>query len=262
MRNGMNVVFGSLAITLAVTFQAIGQFSEPVDEPAQDPAFQQPQADSQQQQTEAPPPAQVQPTPQRDVVATVNGDPIARSEFEQLVQTAIRARQQQQETQPELPPPSIQQLQQQVLDNLIEARLVEQHVREHGPDVEEHEVDAELNNIRQSLKGQGVSLEQYLAATKTPLEELRRRIEGSLAWQRFQKQQMSPDKLQEFYEHQKPRFGEATFEQVQPQVVQLYIAKIWEDIVKQMKPQAQIQMAQPQPNTRGEPVPQPQAPRP
>ena len=184
MRNGVNVVFGSMAVALVVTLQAVGQLNEPVDEPAQDPAFRQPQAAQ---------PAQVQPAPQRDLVATVNGDPIARSEYEQLVQTAIRARQQQQEAQPELPPLGIQQLQQQVLDNLIEARLVEQYVREHGPDVEEHEVDAELNNIRQSLKGQGVSLEQYLATIKQPLDELRRRIEGSLAWQRFQQQQMSPD---------------------------------------------------------------------
>ncbi len=250
MRNGMNIVFGSMAVALAFTFQAVGQLNEPVDEPAQEPAFQQPEAAE---------PTPVQPAPQRDLVATVNGEPIARSEFEQLVQTAIRARQQQQEGQPALPPMGIQQVQQQVLDNLIEARLVEQYVREHGPDVEEQEVDAELNRVRQSLKEQGVSLEQYLAATKQPLNELRQRIEGSLAWQRFQQQQVSPEKLQEFYEQQRPRFGEATFEQVQPQVVQLYVSQIWEDIVNQMKPQAKIQVAQPQ----GEvPVPQPQAPRP
>ncbi|TVS19305.1 MAG: hypothetical protein EA424_08890 [Planctomycetaceae bacterium] len=258
MRNGMNIVFGSMAVALAFTFQAVGQLNEP----AQDPAFQQPQTDPQQQQTEAPEPAQVPPAPQRDLVATVNGEPIARSEFEQLVQTTIRARQQQQEAQPELPPLGIQQVQQQVLDNLIEARLVEQYVREHGPDVEEQEVDAELNRVRQGLQEQGASLEQYLAATKQPLDELRQRIEGSLAWQRFQQQQMSPDKLQEFYEQQRPRFGEATFEQVQPQVMQLYVARIWEDIVNQMKPQAKIQVAQPQINTGEVPVPQPQVPRP
>jgi hypothetical protein len=242
MCNGMNILFGSMAVVVAFTLQAVGQFP--------------------QQQTEAAEPAPVQPTPQRDLVATVNGDPIARSEFEQLVQTSIRARQQQQEVQPELPPLGIQQIQQQVLDNLIEARLVEQYVREHGPDVEEQEVDAELDTIRQSLKEQGISLKQYLAATKQPLDELRRRIEGSLAWQRFQQQQLSPDKLQEFYKHQRPRFGEATFEQAQPQVVRLYVAQIWKDIVNQMKPQAKIQVAQPQQNTSEVPVPQPQTPSP
>ncbi len=264
MRNGMNVALGSIAVALLFSIQAVGQWNEPANEPAQEPAFQQPPTEPQQQPPQAAPPAQVQPAPQRDLIATVNGDPIPRGEFEQLVQTSIQARQhlQQQEGQPDLSPQNIQQLRQQVLDNLIEARLVEQYVREHGPDVADKEVDAQLNEIRQSLKAQGASLEQHLATTQQPMDELRRRIEGSLAWQRYQQQQMSPEKLQQFYEQQRARFGEATFEEVQPQIVQLFTGQIWEDIVNRMRPQAKIQMAQPQPDAGTAPVPQPQVPKP
>jgi hypothetical protein len=254
MRKGMHVAFGSIALGLLVALEAPGQFGAPPQ-----PVEGQPAPPQQAQ----PGPAQAQPAPQRDLVATVNGDPITRADLQGQVQTVLQARRQQEGEQARQPSPQeMQQIQQDVLNNLIEGRLVEQYVRQQGPDVKAEEIDKVLDGLRQNLKAQGVTLEQYLAVNKQTVEELRKRLEGSLAWRKLQQEEMSPEKLREFYEDQRQRFGQASFEQVQPQVTQLYANKIWNDIVQQMRPEAKIEVAGSQAAQPQMPAPQPpQLPR-
>ncbi len=252
MRNGMYVALGSIAFGFLIALKAIGQPERP------------PQAQPlprQQAEPAQPVPKQPQPKPDRDLVATVNGDAVTRAEFEGQVQSALQVRRRQNAAQPQPSPQEVQRLRQQVLDNLIEARLIEQYVLEHGPDIEQKEVEEVLEGVQKKLQTQGTTLHQYLASSKQTAEELRTRIEGSIAWQKYQQEQMSPGKLRQFYEDQRQRFGQATFEQVQPQVTQLYVNKIWNDIVEQMKPKAKIQLARP-PQGAGPQMPPRQPPVP
>ncbi len=249
MLKGTQIAFVSVVFAAATASQAVGQWEMPAEQEAQS----QPRAQSQQQdprqgqgqpmpprQGESPQPAPAQPQPQQNVVATVNGEPITRPELTEQAQSLLRAHQQGNGGQAR---PSRQQVQQQALNNLIEARLVEQYARQQGPDVEDQEVKSVLDGLRESLEGQGVTLEQYLASQGQETADLRKRIESSLAWQKLQEERITPEKLREFYEEHQQRFGEATFEQVQPQVTQLYVAQIWNDIVAEMKPEANIQVA-------------------
>lgn len=249
MRKEMHIAFGSIALCFVVALQGMGQAP-----PARQPEQAQPL-----------PPQQGQAQPQavkRDVVATVNGEGITRAEFEGRVKSALQARQRPGGEQAQLSDPQRQQIHQQVLNSLVEARLIEQHARKEGPDIAKEEVDGVIRGFEQKLRGQGLSLNEYLASNQQTVDDLRKRIEGALAWQKLQQQEMSPEKLRAFYEDQPQQFGGASFEEVQPQVTQLFVSKLWNDIVKQMKQQAEIRVVnKPQAAPQRAPQGQPSVPR-
>jgi len=245
MRNGMQAAFGATALSLVLALEAVGQFHAP---PQQAPRPAQPQPLPQERpQAAQPAPPQSPSAEHRQFVAAVNGEGITRSELEEQVGTAMQARRQQPGGQAQSTPQELQRLRRQVLANLIEARLIEQHMRDQGPDVATAEVDRVIEAVRKNLQAEGKTLDQYLASREQTAEEFQKRIEGALAWEKFQRQEMSPQNLKKLYEDERQRFGEASFEQVQPQLLQLYSSKLWNDIVAHVKPKAKIEVAEPQP---------------
>lgn len=168
-------------------------------------------------------------------IATVDGDPITQQEVQATLQPQLQGRQ--------VDPQQAAQIQQQVIDSLIDSRLVEHYVLEHGPDVEEQEVQQAVDQLKQQLQSQQVSLDQFLASRGYNEQLLKDRIEGSLAWQKFQQQQVTEDKLRQYFQQNQQQFQAESFEQAKPQVANAYIGKLWTEIVEQMKPEAEIRTA-------------------
>lgn len=192
-------------------------------------------ADAQQtapRQVQAPQSQGAQQQKEIQVVATVNGDPITRQEVEANLQPQLQGRQ--------VNPQTAAELQNQIVEALVESRLVEHYVLEHGPDVPIQEVQETVEGLKQQLQSQQVTMDQFLDSRGYTEEMLKHRIEGSLAWQKFQQQQATDEKLQQYYQQNEQQFQAASFEQARPHVAQAYMAELWNGIVEQMKPQAEI----------------------
>lgn len=210
--------------------------------PAQNQQPRQPQAQQRQQPQ--------QPATQPAVVATVNGDPITRAEVQVNLQSQTQGRQ--------VAPEVQQQLRKQVIDSLIESRLVEQYALKQGPDVEEKEVGAVIDRFKEQLKQQGVTFDDFLRSRGYTEESLEKRISGSLAWQKYQQEQLSEEKLREFYDENKEQFGSAGFDEARQKVAQAYVTELWQEAVEKMRPKAKIEKkktAQSQAQPRGPALP-------
>lgn len=179
----------------------------------------------------------VQPAAQAEaqVIATVDGDPITQQEVQASLQAQLQGQQ--------IDPATAQQVQQQVVETLIDSRLVEKYVLAQGPDVAEQEVEAAVEQLKTQLQAQQVTFDQFLASRGYTQEMLKARIEGSLAWQKFQEKEVAEPKLQQFYQENQQHFQAENYEQARPQVANAYVGKLWEEIVAQMKPKAEIRVA-------------------
>ena len=195
-------------------------------------------ADAQPQPGQAPPQAAFQ-KPQ--VVATVNGDPITQREVDITVQRHL---QQQQTQRPEqMSPEAVRQIKPQAIKGLIESRLVEQYAIKEGPAVNEKEVKASVDHLKSQLTEQGSTFQQFLASQGHTAESFRTRIKGSIAWHKFQQEQMTDKKLQQFFEQNQTRFNAENMDQVRGEVTESYLNEVWKQIVAQMRPDAEIRMA-------------------
>lgn len=174
------------------------------------------------------------------VVATVNGDPITKPEFETAAQKQL-ANAQQQATQAgqQLSPQQVAEIKKSTLDALIESRLVEAYAVE-NVDVPQDQVKQTIEQVERQLAQQQVPLEKYLSNLGQTMGSFKKRIKGSIAWQGLQQQEMRPEKLQAFYESNQQLFQGQSFEAAQPRVAQAYVGSLWEQIVKEAKPKAKI----------------------
>ncbi len=231
---------GLLTLSFALSVCALSAQQFP---PQQPPQQQPPQQQSPQQQ---PMPQPRQPGP--DVVATVNDEPITRPELEAAVREQARGQQ--------VEPQAHERLRKQALDSLIEARLIEEYVREEGPDVEAGEVESVVERIKQQLADQNFEFRQFLAMQGHTEESFAKRIEGSLGWQKLQQQQMTPDTLEAFFEQNADHFEADRFEEAQQEVVRAYAMSLWQSIIRRMQPEAEIKVVEP----AGAATPAPQQP--
>lgn len=177
---------------------------------------------------------------QADVVATVNGDPISRQEVQANVQAQLEA---QPEQIRQADPDAANKVRQQVIDSLIEARLVEQYVREEGPDVEEQEVEAVIEQLKLQLAQHGTQFEEFLAARGHTEESFEKRVVASVAWQKFQQEQLTDENLQHYYQQHQEQFADQNPELLRQQLAQAFLRDLWDQIVRAMKPEAEIEMA-------------------
>lgn len=175
------------------------------------------------------------------VIATVNGEPITKPEFEQAAQRQVASAQQNAAQQgQQLSPQDVAQVKSSALDSLIESRLIEAYAIE-KVEVPEAQVKQTIEQVEQQLAQQQVPLETYVSNQGQTMESFKKRIEGSLAWQGLQQQELRPEKLQQFYQSNQQLFQGESFEAVQPEVAQAYVGTLWEQIVKEMKPKAKIE---------------------
>lgn len=177
-------------------------------------------------------PAQAPPT---QAVAVVNDEPITKTEF----QTALQARLRQGGGDD---PGAVQKAQQEVIRGLVESRLVEQHLIKKGPQVPPQEVKAVIDQYKEQMQAQGVGFQQFLQSSGYTEDALQRRIQGSLAWQKYQQKEMTEEKLQQHFAENEDRFPANDFEQAKPMVQQSYANTLWAQIVETARPDAEIEV--------------------
>lgn len=230
--------------TLVVSASAYGQFGDPPQ--GGQPAQQQQQA---QQQPPGQPPGQAPgQQPQQQIVAKVNGDAITMHEYASALEPQL------QRANP-ADPNVAQQIRQQVMSGLIESRLVEQYLIKEGPDVTQEEVSGVIDRYKQQVESQGVAFDQFMESKGYTEKDLNRRVQGSLAWQKFQQQHLTDDNLQEHFESNQQLFQAEHLEEVKNQVAQSYVNELWGQIVQETKPKAEIEVVQPQQPQGGIPAP-------
>lgn len=184
-----------------------------------------------------------QPRAEQEVIAKVNGEAITKPELDATVQQRLAEMQRQAQAQgQQLGPNTVKEVESETLDLLIESRLVEEYAREEGPGAEQQEVTSAVEGVKQQLAAQQVPFEQFLATRGHTPESFEKRIEGSIAWQKLQQQKLSPENVQRYFEENKDKFQAESLEQARPEVIQTFAASLWEDVIKQMKPKADIEM--------------------
>ncbi len=193
---------------------------------------QAPQAIGQPPQA-AQPPAAPQPT----VVVTVNGDPISQQEVQANLQPRIQGQQ--------VDPQSLQTMQNEVINGLIDGRLVEQYAIENGPPVEQQEVAEVLERLDEQLATQQVSMQEFLASRGDTEQSIRQRVKGSLAWRALQEKQLTEENLNRYFQQHQDRFNAESIDQVRDQVASAYMEQLWTSIVREMRSEAEIQAAVP-----------------
>lgn len=215
---------------VASPLTATAQFPESQTPP---PQQRSPQQQPQQRQREG---AQL-PQQVNDIVATVNGDPITQREVQATLEPQLQGR--------EVDPQLVQQMQQQVVNSLVESRLIEQYVTKNGPAVDPGEVKAIMEQIERELSAQQIQLPQFLASRGHTVESFRKRIEGSVAWQKFQQEQLSDENLSRYFQQNQNRFNAESLEEVRQEVSNAYLDELWKTIISQMKPDAEVQQVAP-----------------
>lgn len=176
--------------------------------------------------------------PADQVVATVDGEPITKQEVESTLAPQLQGQQ--------VAPQQVQQLQQTTVSSLIESRLVEKYLREHGPQVKPAEVQQTLDQLAQQLDAQQTSMDDFLASRGYTTDMLKKRVEGSIAWQKLQQQQAADEpQLQEYFEANRAHFQAPDFETAKGQVLNAYLGAVYQGIVQQTKATAKIQIVDP-----------------
>jgi hypothetical protein len=176
-----------------------------------------------------------------DVVVTVNGDPITRRELDIAVQRQLS--QLQAQTTQELGPEVIQQIKPQAVDTLVESRLVEQYALQKGPPVKDEEVKASVDHLKEQLSTQGNTFDQYLNSQGYTEKSFEKRIKGSIAWHKLQQAQLTPEKLARYFQNNRNRFKAESLDQAQQEVISAYMEDMWNQVVKETKPEAEIRAA-------------------
>jgi len=192
-------------------------------------------------------PAQGQQQPQRaeqsqqekeDALAIVNGDVITKKEFQLRLKPHM-------ESNPGLDAQTQQILKNQVMDGLIKEKLVDQYVAEKVPKPAKEEVKAVVDQVQKQAEAQGASYEQFLEAQGQTKKGMEKRIESSIAWQKFLEEQVSEPKLQQYFSQNQEKFGGQEYEQVRPQVMQSYSMDLWQQVAEQAMPEAEIEVVNP-----------------
>lgn len=221
------------AVCAVWALPAMAQNFQPPEDaapPAADPGAGQPSAAQPGQEPAAPPADQV--------VATVDGEPITKQEVQTTLEPQLQGQQ--------VPPQQVQQLQQRVVNSLIESRLVEKYLRDHGPDVETAEVEQTIDQLGQQLEAQQASMQDFLESRGYTPDMLRKRVEGSIAWQKLQQQQAADEtQLQEYFEANRDQFQSPDFEEAKGQVLNAYLGAMYQGIVEQTKENVDIQIVDP-----------------
>jgi len=111
------------------------------------------------------------------VAALVDGRPVRVREVGRLVRQAAAGAE-------EVNPAALPLLQAQALDELVKRRLVLAYARQTNSGPSDPQVEAALAEMKTTLRAQGRTLDEWLAAEGLSAEELRRELLWKLTWQK------------------------------------------------------------------------------
>jgi parvulin-like peptidyl-prolyl isomerase len=125
------------------------------------------------------------------VVATVGGEPIYAREVERALGTVTRGQQ--------VSPAALPLIRAQVLEEIVNRRLVLAYARHTKSSASKAEVEAAVNELKAKLASQKRSLEEYLKAESLSEAELRRKITWNLVWNRYLAKYLTDGRLQSYF---------------------------------------------------------------
>jgi peptidyl-prolyl cis-trans isomerase C len=141
------------------------------------------------------------PAAQPQPAAVVNGEAITQAELEWALRLPGPSPQQMSEAQQRLH-------REEVLNFLIDQKLMEQFITKNGPPLSPAEVDAKLAELEAGLKKQGKSLLEFYRETHQSAEQLRKALTLSLRWARYMEQHITDAEVKKYYNEYKDFFDD------------------------------------------------------
>ncbi len=176
----------------------------PGDEAAPQPPAQPP--GGQQQHQAGDPPEATGP------VATVNGDEITADEFNDQIEMLL-------EQMPHAPPQQLAQMQNEIVDQLIQQRLVDDAIEDAGIEVSDEQLETRLDEVRREFEetaqaqlGDDVDFDDFIAQMGMTPEEMNEAIEETIAIEKLLEERgedMPTDEdVRQFYDDNPEMFTE------------------------------------------------------
>ncbi len=156
---------------------------------------------SQKKETAAPKQKEAAPSQQEDssnkVLATVNGENITQKEVDKILNRFAN----------QIGKDQIPAATKQVIDGLVTQKLIMQFIRDNKIELNQADIDAELNKVREDIKSnpnlEGQTLEQVLESHGGSIEDLKRDIVISLSLEKHLGKDLDDKKIKEHFEQNK-----------------------------------------------------------
>lgn len=74
-------------------------------------------------------------------------------------------------------------------------------------------------------------------------DSLKKRLKGSLAWQKYQQEKLSDANIQQFFQQNQDQF-QGDLKTNRSSAISAMVGQLWEEIVQQMRPRAEIKVPQ------------------
>jgi len=136
-------------------------------------------------------------TPEK-IAAVVNGEPISEAELAAVVERQLRGRQ--------VPPETLQEVRQLILQSLINGRLVNQFVAAKKIEADPKQVDSAMEDVKKRVAAAGLPLDAVLQVQGLTEQSLRSRIAAELAFQAFADAEVTDETLKDYFASHKQEY--------------------------------------------------------
>lgn len=126
------------------------------------------------------------------LVAKVDGTPIYAGEVQQRVDKLFKGI--------VLPKEARAKVEAEILNQLIDARLLDGFLADAAQVVTEQDVKSAIENIQQSVGGKPSDLKEFLRKQGWSERDLKLRVSGDLGWPAYQRRMLTPERLQAYFE--------------------------------------------------------------
>jgi len=134
------------------------------------------------------------------ILATVDGNPIFAHDITRRLQELSARTPNQKNATPTAPPTAPQpQLEKQVLEHLIDQRLVLGFLERTGEALTAAEIDLELDRLKNAIERKMRSLDDYLKRRNQSLDQLRQTIHWRVSWSRYLNAKLTDKLLQAYF---------------------------------------------------------------
>ncbi len=135
---------------------------------------------------------------QREVVATVNGQPIYQAQVASQIKRALNGR--------DVPHDVRQRLESETVQQLINQQLVLDYLQRKGKAASDQDVDLAVSRLKQNLGRQAKTLEEYYEITGLDEDLLRRYFRWQISWQRLLDGYLTDENLQRYFKDHRREF--------------------------------------------------------
>jgi foldase protein PrsA len=115
----------------------------------------------------------------------------------------------------------------QVLENLINEKLIIQEANNKNITVSDDEINKEIENIRTSILASGSTLEDYMTSQNITMKSLKKNVYVRKLLEKIfaDKANVSDDEIKSYFDQNKSYYGEAKFEDVATEIKQQLITQ-------------------------------------